>query len=133
MADARKPTIHELEAILGSEEPGRVSILPDGQVRVAPPAGAAAVLYPNENPATQTEATITLDRAGFRNCVASLYNIDKHKVDAALRLAEQAPLTGDDWMKFRDDPARFFMNTDLPTAQAIWACVLARQPKSECA
>ena len=66
-------------------------------------------------------------RAVFRNRLASLYNIDKDRVDAELRKADQMPLTSDDWDKFRRDPPRFFINPDRPTARAIWLCVQARQ------
>lgn len=76
---------------------------------------------------------MAMDRPAFRNRVASLYNIDKFKVDDALHAAGQEPLSDDDWMKFRSDPPRYFINTDQPTAEAIWACVEARQPKSEIA
>lgn len=40
-----KPTIHELEAILESDEPQRVVMAPDGQVRVEPHITVAEAIY----------------------------------------------------------------------------------------
>lgn len=72
-----------------------------------------------------------MDRSLIMNRIRSLYNIDRFKVDDALRAAGQEPLTDDDWVKFRTDPPRYFINTDKQTADAIWACVEARQPVDE--
>jgi len=70
-----------------------------------------------------------MDRHAFTNRVRSLYNIDKSVLDATLRKAGGDPLTWPEWERFRENPPRFFISTDQPTADAIWECVEARQPK----
>lgn len=70
-----------------------------------------------------------MDRAAFRNHVASLYNIDGDILDSALLAAGEQPMSEDQWTRFRTDPPRYFINTDKPTAEAIWRCVRERQPK----
>jgi hypothetical protein len=69
----------------------------------------------------------TTARNAFANRIRSLHCIDKHVVDAALREAGEQPLTEENWIAFRTDPARFFINTDGPTSSAIWRAVEARQ------
>lgn len=43
--DQKKPTIHELEAILDSDQPLRVVVAPDGQVRTEPRVSVAEAIY----------------------------------------------------------------------------------------
>jgi hypothetical protein len=55
----------------------------------------------------------------FKNRIASLYNIDRH------RLPE---LSDRDWQQFRDDPPRYLINlADMPQSEAIMREVERRQ------
>lgn len=66
-------------------------------------------------------------RHAFTNRVRSLYNIDKSVIDAALRGIGEPPLDIIEWERFRDDPPRFLIRADQPTATVIWRCIEARQ------
>ena len=57
--------------------------------------------------------------SAFLNRVRSLFNIDHHLLP---ELSEK------DWLEFRDDPPRYFINdADLKQARAIWREVERRQ------
>ena len=68
-----------------------------------------------------------MSKTDFRNRVASLYNVDRYKIDDKLLCYGAPVLSEADWERFRTDPPRFFINTDKPTSDAIWECVEERQ------
>ena len=57
--------------------------------------------------------------SAFLNMTRSLYNIDWH------RLPE---LDRQQWYEFRDDPPKYFINTDYAQQKAIYREVMKRQP-----
>lgn len=54
----------------------------------------------------------------FLNCVRSLYNINANKLPE---------LTHQQWCEFRDNPPRYFINTDYAQQRAIVREINARQ------
>jgi hypothetical protein len=50
--------------------------------------------------------------------LASLYNIDHYLLPE---------LSDEHWLEFRDNPPRYFMNTDKEQSDAIWREVEKRQ------
>lgn len=61
----------------------------------------------------------------FHNGIRILLNIDKWELDEA---GVDLPMTGKrSWQEFRDDPWRFFICCDTPTAMKIWSIVERRQ------
>lgn len=61
----------------------------------------------------------------FHNGLRILRSVDRDELEASLneRLPDRK------WEKFSDDPYRFFIGADDETADAIWRCIAARQPK----
>lgn len=57
-------------------------------------------------------------RALFLNMVRSLYNIGHDKLPE---------LSDSDWLEFRNDPPRYYINTDNRQQRAIYREVLRRQ------
>jgi hypothetical protein len=61
----------------------------------------------------------------FTNRLRILIGLDQHEVAHIGRLSEAAT-----YEKFADDPFRFLMRCDDPTAEAIWAVVQQREVRS---
>lgn len=62
-----------------------------------------------------------IEKSAFHNAVRSLYNIDRHMLPE---------LTDKQWVKFRDDPPRYFIEADRAQSHAIWDEVRKRQVRT---
>lgn len=67
--------------------------------------------------------------ARFRNCIASLFNLDRYELQSG-GVIEPGKAGDNDWHQLNENAARWVLHLDDARLTALWALVEARQRRS---
>jgi len=69
------------------------------------------------------------DPRAFRNCIASLFNLDRYDLQSG-GVIEPGEAGNDDWYQLNENTARWVLHLDDARLAALWALIEARQRRS---